>query len=80
MIPSVNTTIEPEFNAMKPEGVSIHITRLLFRSGTKEDLERMAEDTETAAELLTSAGVSIVAYACTTGSLVGGVGWDQELI
>ena len=81
IVPSVNTTIEPEFNAMKPEGVSVHVTRLLYRSGSSlAGLERMAQGTEEAAELLATAGVNIIAYACTIGSLVKGIGWDQELI
>ncbi len=81
IIPSSNTTIEPEFNAMKPEGVSVHTARLLHVSGgSKEGLQRMAEGTEEAAKLLATAGVNVIAYACTTGSLVKGAGWDQELI
>lgn len=80
MIPSANTIIEPEFNAMKPEGISVHATRLMLRVATVEALERMAEDTERAARLLATAGVSIIAYGCTTGSLIRGLGWDQELI
>ena len=40
----------------------------------------MAEGTEKAAQLLATAGVNVIAYACTSGSLVGGVGWDQQLI
>ena len=52
MIPSANTIIEPEFNAMKPEGISVHATRLMLRVATVEALERMAEDTERAARLL----------------------------
>lgn len=81
IIPSVNTTVEPEFNAMKPDGTSVHVTRLLYRSRSSlTDLERMAQGTEEAAELLATAGVNIIAYACTVGSLAKGVGWDQELI
>lgn len=81
MIPSGNVAIEPEFNAMKPAGVSVHAARLLLRAPANvENLERMAEDTEKAAELLATAGVSIITYACTTGSLIKGVGWDEELI
>ena len=81
IIPSVNTTIEPEFNTMKPKGVSVHVTRLLYRPGSfLAGLERMAQGTEEAAVLLATAGVNVIAYACTIGSLVKGVGWDQELI
>ncbi len=80
IIPSPNTVIEPEFNAMKPEGVSVHSTRLLLTSGTEEGLSRMAGGTEKAAQLLSTAMVDIIAYACTTGSLVKNLGWDQVLI
>ncbi len=81
IIPSSNIVIEPEFDVMKPQGVSVHATRLFHPAGsTLEDLERMAEGTEEAARLLATAGVNIIAYACTTGSMVKGVGWDQELI
>src|SRR3989304_9537511 len=80
IVPSLNVPIEPEFNAMAPEGVSIHATRVLLEKGTAEALRDMAGETERAAQLLATAGVDIIAYACTTGSLVGGPGWDQELI
>lgn len=80
IVPSLNVTIEPEFNAMAPEGVSIHATRVLLEKGTAEALRDMAGETERAAQLLATAGVDIIAYACTTGSLVGGPGWNQELI
>ena len=59
----------------------MHVTRLLYRSGSSlAGLERIAQGTEEAAALLATAGVSIIAYACTIGCLVKGVGWDQELI
>lgn len=80
IIPSLNVTIEPEFNHLAPEGVSVHATRLLFEKGTVEGLEKMAEDTDRAAQLLATACVDVIAYACTSGSLVKGLGWDREII
>lgn len=80
IIPSLNTTIEPEFNYLAPQGISVHVTRLLFEKGTADDLEKMAEDTDKAAHLLATACVDVIAYACTTGSLVKGLGWDREII
>lgn len=81
IIPSINTVIEPEFNAMVPEGVSVHVTRLpLHMDNVVESLKKMAEGVQVAAKLLADAGVNIIAYVCTTGSLIKGVGWDQELI
>lgn len=80
IIPSLNVTMEPEFNAMAPAGVSIHATRLLLERGTAEQLEKMAGDTEKAALLLKTADVDIIVYGCTSGSLIRGTGWDREII
>lgn len=80
IVPSINTVTEPEFNAMKPNGVSVYATRVLLASGTMEGLREMDEGIEEAAQLLATAGVSIIALACTTGSLIKGIGWDQKLI
>lgn len=80
MVPSLNITMEPELYALAPEGVSIHTTRLLLRAGTEEDLLRMIEDVSEAAELLATAHVNIIVFGCTTGSLIKGIGWDQQII
>lgn len=79
IVPSVNTVLEQEFNAMSPKEVSVHSTRLPFRSDI-EGLKRMAEGVQEAAKLLASAGVNIIVYGCTAGSMVKGIGWDRELI
>lgn len=80
IIPSVNIAMEPEFNAMKPDGVSVHTTRVPLVAGTIENLKRMHESTGEAAELLAAAGVDIIVYGCTTGSMFNGLGWDEELL
>jgi maleate isomerase len=81
IIPSLNTVVEPEFNALVPDGISVHIARLPLNLDTVvESLKQMSEGTETAARLLADARVSIISYVCTTGSLIKGAGWDRELI
>ncbi|MFH1003805.1 MAG: hypothetical protein V1780_06650, partial [Chloroflexota bacterium] len=80
LVPSANTTVEPEFNALVPEGVSVHAARMLLTHGTVDQLARMVVDMERAAELLATARPSIMVFADTTGSLYGGPGWDGELI
>lgn len=80
IIPSLNVTIEPEFAWMAPEGVSFHTTRVLLERGTPDQLERMAGEAEGAARLLATAGVDLIVYACTSGSLIKGLGWDLEII
>lgn len=80
IVPSLNVTIEPEFNAIAPKNISVHATRLLLEKGTKKDLERMTKNTEDACRLLDSAKVGVILYACTTGSLIGGKRWEKQLI
>jgi maleate cis-trans isomerase len=79
IVPSLNVTIEPEFNAYAPSDVSIHATRLLLPRGDKEHLAQMAQDTEPACDLLSTAKVNVIAYACTTGSLINGIEWENSL-
>ncbi len=81
LLASLNTVSEPEFYAMIPEGISVHFSRLLLKLPlSSEGLREMAEDTDKAARTLASAGVKIISFACTSGSLVNGFGGDQELI
>jgi len=84
ILPSPNIVSEPEFNVMKPKGVSVHIARaLLARKENEhpaEGLKRMAEFTEDSAKLLATAEVDIITYGCTSGSFAKGVGFDEEII
>lgn len=80
ILPSLNVTIEPEFNSIAPRNVSIHATRLLLEKGTRKDLEKMSVNTEDACKMLESAKVGVILYACTTGSLIGGKKWEKQLI
>jgi maleate isomerase len=80
IVPSLNVTIEPEFNAVVPNDITILATRLMLEQGDLKSLERMAKLTEQACDLLSSAVVDVVAYACTTGSLVKGLEWESRLI
>ena len=79
IVPSLNNTLEPEFNRMTPEGVAVYATRLRLERGVPDDLRAMANLTEQAGELLRHADVDVIAYCCTTGSLIDGVDWDEEL-
>jgi maleate isomerase len=80
LVPSSNTTMEPDFYTMAPRGVTIHTARMRLSEVTPEALILMAEDTERAANLLADASVDIIIYGCTTGSLVGGVQWEEDLV
>ncbi|MGQ9601956.1 MAG: maleate cis-trans isomerase family protein [Candidatus Bipolaricaulia bacterium] len=79
IIPSSNTTMEAEFARHLPEGVSVHSTRVPLERVTAVELTKMAERAEEAAQLLADAQVDLIVYGCTTGSLIGGKGYDLEL-
>ncbi len=80
ILPSVNTTTESEFYQCLPEGVTAHFTRMEFKEATPEYYERMIEDVPAGARMLSHAAVDAMVFACTSGSLYGGLGHDQKII
>jgi maleate isomerase len=79
IVPSSNTTNEPEWAAYAPDGVSVHAARMELESVNADHLSAMADDAADCAELLATADVDVIAYGCTTGSLVEGPGYDEEI-
>lgn len=79
IVPSSNTTMEPDLYRSLPPGVSVHTSRMFLKDTTPSALEEMTEEVERCAKRLRTADVDVVAYGCTTGSLLKGVGYDQEI-
>ena len=79
LLPSSNTTMEPDLYSMAPRGVTVHTARMLLHAVTPEGLEEMAGEATRAAGLLKTACVDILAYGCTSGSLIKGVEWEKNL-
>ncbi|WP_227377318.1 maleate cis-trans isomerase family protein [Haladaptatus halobius] len=79
VVPSSNTTVEGEFRRAVSDGASVHSARMPLEAVTVEELDAMADDAVECAERLSHAGVDVVAYACTTGSLLHGPGFDSDL-
>ena len=80
ILPSSNTTVEPDFHRVLPTNVSLHASRIWVVDVTHDDLEAMNSDAEMAARYVGTAEVDAIAYACTSGSFIGGPGYDQELL
>jgi len=77
IIPSSNTTVEHEFTtALYGSNVSLHTARIHLNDVTIEGLEAMELETEAAAKLLKDADVDLAVFACTSGSLFKGLGYD----
>lgn len=72
ILPSVNTTLEPEYAWLAPAGLSFHVARVMLRETTPQGLRTMNEGVAAAADLIASVTPDVVAYACTSGSFVDG--------
>ncbi|AOB26068.1 maleate cis-trans isomerase family protein [Bordetella bronchiseptica] len=71
IVPSTNTINEPEFYRLAPDGVTIHTGRAINAGpATQENYDRMARGVLEAADLIKTAEVDVVAYGCTSGSIV----------
>lgn len=81
MVTSSDPTTEVEYSRHLPDGVALHAARMLLEDGvvTPETLDRMADDAERCAKLLKTTDVDVIAYACTTGSLLKGKGYEKEI-
>src|SRR5690242_18337414 len=80
LIPSSNTTIEPEFYRALPPGVTVHSARLYLTQIDPASILEMVRDLETQSRNLASADVDVIVLAATAPSLLKGVGYDRELI
>ena len=80
LVPSSNTTVEPEFYRALPAGVTLHTARLYLTKITPEAILGMVQDMETQAKLLASADVDVIVLGATAPSFLKGLGYDRELI
>lgn len=80
IFPAPGAAPEREFNKYAPEGVAIYTQRVLFEEVTPEGLKSMSDRVDEAAKLLSWAEPDVIVFCCTTGSLIGGYGFDQELV
>lgn len=80
LIPSRNTTIEPEFNRMAPEGVSIHAARMFLKENSPAALIKMEKEIDPAVSLIMAVNPDVIIFGDTSGSFIKGLGYDQKLI
>lgn len=82
ILPSDNTVMESEFNKIlsSTKGISVHATRIFLDEISVETLLEMKKGLQRAAKELSSAEVNVIIYGCTSGSLIKGLDFDQEII
>ena len=79
LLPSVNAAAEPQADAMAPDGVSFHTTRLRLKGSSEADIMGMVENLEDAASLVADAKVDLIVFHCTAASMHR-PGFDDEII
>lgn len=79
LVPSSNTTMELEFWKMASGWMTLHTARMRLQEITVDALEEMEELMLEAAARLADAGVDVIGYGCTSGSLLKGKKFGREI-
>jgi maleate isomerase len=79
LVPSSNTTVEPEFYRALPRDLTLHCARMFLQQITTESIQRTAEDVERESRGLASADVDVVVLGATAPSFINGLGYDREM-
>lgn len=85
IVPSSNTTMETEIPEMlrrreqiRPQSFTFHSSRARLHTVTKEELERMVNDSDRCALELSDARVDAVAYACLVALMSQPAGFHRQ--
>jgi maleate isomerase len=80
LLPSSNTTQEPELTCIMPDEVTLHVARLPLRPVEPLSAAQIVEDIETESRKLSDADVDAIVLAVMASSVRNEIGYDQELI
>ncbi len=80
LVPSSNTTMEHEFGLMRPRQATVHTARIRLREVVVSELLGMEKKVAEEASKLADAEVDVIAFGCTSGSLIRGLGHDKEIV
>ena len=80
LVPSSNSTLEPEFHRVLPDGVTLHVARLFLTRIEPDSILGMVEDLEAQSRNLASADVDVIVLGATAPSFLRGAGYDREVI
>jgi len=79
LVPSSNTTVEPEFYRALPESVTLHAARMFLTDITPEAILRIVQDLDAQSRLLATADVDVIVLGATAPSFLKGAGYDREM-
>lgn len=77
--PAPGTATEMEFHKITPDGVAIITTRIPLTIANPENIAKLTDYAEEASVLLAQAEVDLIAFVCTAGSFIKGIGYDKEV-
>ena len=80
IFPSTGYAPEVEFHRFAPTGVAVSTQHVLFERVTPDGLQEMGNRVDEAAKILATGKPDLLVFACTTGSLIKGIGYDKEII
>lgn len=79
LVPSSNTTVEPEFYRVLPREVTLHTARLFLAHISPDTIAAMVSELETQGKLLASADVDVIMLGAVAPGFLKGAGYDREL-
>ena len=79
LVPSSNTTVEPEFYRALPREVTLHVARLYLDKIATGTIASMVSDIEMQSRSLASADVDIIVLGAAAPSFLKGLGYDREM-
>ena len=80
LLPSSNSTQEPEFSDVLPPEISLHTARLTLNSIDAESTVKIVEELEKESSKLADADVGVILLAATAPTSRKGLGYDRELL
>ena len=80
LAPGSGPNMEMDFHRFLPAGVAVATSRLPFTIPSPQGLLDMVAHLENACEVYRRYRHDVIMFGCTSGSLIGGPGFDRELI
>lgn len=77
LVPSSNTTVEPEFCRALPQEVTLHKARLLLTHINPDTIATMVSELETQSKLPANADVDIIMLGAVAPGFLKGLGYDR---
>src|SRR5215218_11230475 len=79
LVPSSNTTVEPEFYRALPREVTLHVARLYLDKIATGTIASMVSDIEMQSRSLASADVDVIVLGAAAPSFLKGLGYDHQM-